>query len=1255
MKKTGKWYKKRLFALILALTMIFGQSASAWADEAVGMAEAAEEITSEQAFAESVAEAQQEAALEAEPVEIVLPELQNAQEAEVSAEGAAPEEPLSKEAQEKADRIEEILEAAKDTASEPEQPAAAAEDDTQADILATPALPSGNKIPFTSASINIVPPKERIVYKQAPAEPEYKLYVISGGNVTYSELAKNVDYTVAYRDNKVPGYGTVTFTSSGNSLAPGSMEEYFWIHYGIDKEKAKITVSGQTIKVSNNDIYAYYVTAVSKNAAANGHYFDASILLRGQYVASGNTVTISSYYDANGRKHNMAPESEYDIWACVDENTYLTPVYTYEGNTYEIEDAVEFGTYKTLSGSPEPADPGYADGTGTDLQNMKAVTNKDQSVKVSWKGVSKTKYKLYALNEAGAETQIWPLAKSGTEWNPTSEAKAGSSMTFNLKNHEKYLGYLRNGVVVLELYENDGTTKKSGEKKYLTSVAPYLFYVEGGRQAGEQEYCWSYLNESENLGYKLQAAQKNKEGDADGWKDEAMWSTDVPSQGLESISFKVSNKLSTSAYRSTFYGQDLLKNLPAAKLYFRTKTVKRYKGYSLASVPSNVMSMKPGAQKPEVFSIMGVNPQTYYSLSKNATEEEAASYGVHAAEDSFGTCWKNGYVMFYSPLSINAAKDKTYVTKVELLRNDSKCGTFKVMKTYNATTLDAKYNSGKNAGKFKPNGLYSLNLPQGNELRSYLEEAGYNPNNVYFIQFNNFPPMETWYYSIRVVASVNGAKSGFMDGTPNTTHYEKVQDLFLGDYGNGKVELFWKHDDCAKQYWVYRGKGVTEKEAQEDLMRILRKDPNTKESGTDQNPAKPYKKVGGTTPKKVTSDTGEVYKYHLLADTKVSEKGPNGDFYFYHYYVRPVYNSKAEASPDRKYEDVTRTEEGVEKYYPGFIHDGAMMVQSVKPSTDGVHINKVTVTAYSATQLTAAWTQAPSLKGGGSAIKYLVEWREQGGTVSWNKKLIAKADPETKAAFSKRSFVAGGLKIGKTYEFRVKPGYTSADIEENEEGWDKLYDKKTPANKMAMPLKAVNLRAGKRSGKRGANVTWTIAKNDQQNWQDGKLKCVLKSTDGVNVTFDNKYQVQFSYADDRELSRGTVRHYTLYILAADASVGSTGQQTQAFNYSKPSYAEVKKKDSSTIKVGDSATFEVYLKNNENGYASVKDLDHAKSTDTKVLEVSDVTQTNEGVRIKVKGVRAGSASVKIKAWDDGPTKTVDFTVINGSGSSSMRPW
>ncbi len=1251
MKKTGKWYQKRLFALILALTMIFGQSASAWADEAVGMAEAAEEISSEQAFAESVAEAQQEAMKEAAEAEIILPELQNAQEAEASVGEAAPEEPLSKEAQEKADRVEEILEAAKDTASEPEQPAAAAEDDTEAGIMATPALPSGNKIPFDSTSINIVPPEERVVYNQAPAEPEYKLYVVSGNNKTYSLLEKNVDYTVSFKDNKVPGDGNVIFTSSGNSLAPGTLEDYFWIHYDI--KSGKITVSGQTIKVSNNDIYAYYVTAVSKNAAEGGHYFDESILLKGQYVASGNTVTISSYYDVNGRKHNMDPEAEYDIWACVDENTYLTPKFTYEGNVYEIEDAAKLGTAKTGTGPSEPADPGYADGA-PDI-NLKAVTNKDQSIRVSWKGVSKTKYKLYALDYTGAETQIWPLAKSGPDWNPTSEAKAGSSMTFNLKNHEKYLNYLRNGVVVLELYENDGTTKKAGEKKYITSVAPYLFYVEGGRQAGEQEYCWSYLNESEDLGYKLQAAQKNKEGDENGWKDQAMWSTDVPSQGLESISFKVTNKLSTSAYRSTFYGQDLLKEFPTTKFFFRTKAVRKYKGYSLVSVPSNVMSSKPGSQKPEVFSIMGVNPQTYYTLSANALAEDTTSYGVHAAENSFGTCWKNGYVMFYSPLSINAAKDKTYVTKVELLRNDSQCGTFKVMKTYNATTLDAKYASGKNAGKFKPNGLYSLNLPQGNELRSYLEAYGYNPNNVYFIQFNNFPPMETWYYSIRVVASVNGAKSGFMDGTPNTTQYEKVQDLFLGDYGNGKVELFWKHDDCAKQYWVYRGKGVTEKEAKDDLIRILNKEANTKESGTDQNPAKPYKKVGGTTPKKVTSDTGEVYKYHLLADTKVSEKGPNGDFYFYHYYVRPVYNAKAESSKDRKYEDETRTEEGVEKYYPGFIHDGAMMEQSVKPSTDGVHINKVTVTAYSATQLTAAWTQAPALKGGGSAIKYLVEWREQGGTVSWNKKLISKADPETKAAFNKRSFVAGGLKIGKSYIFRVKPGYTSADIEENEEGWDMLYTKGTPANKMAMPLKAVNFRGGKRYGNRGAAVAWSIAKNDQQNWADGKLKCVLRSDDGLDVTFDNKYQVQFSYADDLGLPRGNVRRYTLYILAADAAVGSIGQQTQVINYSKPSYAEVKKKDSSTIRVGETATFEIYLKNNNGGYASVKDLDHAKSTDTKVLEVSDVTQTNEGVRIKVKAVKAGNASVKIKAFDDGPTKTVDFYVINGSSSSSMRPW
>lgn len=1244
-----KTYHKKVFALILAIAMVFGTTGAAWAGEAAvpQEAEAQGVAWGEEATDEPLVEKTSEERY----LEAVTEEASGAGEELIIPAAPVEEMPQSEGSGALASPLEELKErlgigAAPEYAGAALQTEAEELEATGSGNLARPVVFSYSTISMNVSS-DFLPDDFYLTNERKAVSPNYVVNYVSGDKVF--TLSENFDYTVSYAQNTRPGYGYVCITpSSDKAVATGDeIYDLFRVRYKVDKGKVEVnTVSGgsQYITISNNDVNGYDLVAVVVEKSAEESLKNSGEVLEGVRIPAntGKPTKIYNCYDAEGDRKSFTPSANYVIYVgpgWFDGQPYIR--IGYEDKEYYIDDDIRYGEFTASSVKPAPP-AGFTDGFASD-RKLKAVTKANQNVAVSWKKKPGAKYRLYALEKADAEAGlsqsgwhlIWPKKSTGgvSDGDEAKGPVAGTGATFTYTKDINILNYVRNGLVMLAEYEG-GSTDFASAAKYLVPVSPVIFYVEGGESELKQEICFSSLNEQGVLSYKLQAAPKKvsefKEDDAD-------WNTIVPSEGIEDVDFAVNAKITAMAQRADFESKKALEM--GAVHYFRVRSVYNFNGLILTSPPVNEKKAKAGPAKTRIYSMTGIDPKTMAELlvMGQVTGTPKTIHSRDEGEDpDESTCWKKGYVTISSPMVL----DTTTVNRVELLRCDKQYGNYKVVAKYPVSIL----NKTNRDGSEKAKGLYAMPFSSlsGNAKDEY-EKNKDKWNKCYYLTFNNFetgymdsrknPPVQKggWYYAVRIVSKAGSAPGGFFDGEYNLTRREEVSNAMYGDYGDGRIELFWHHDDCVKSYWIYRAQGTTSEDAVQSLKNFLA---DGKGVGNSSSGWVLQKKSASSFKKENLGGSQGIYKYHLFTDRKSLELGK-----YYCYAIRPVYNASAEK--------LEKYEENTEFWRTTIRMDNAVML-----SAENLHIKTVKVENYSAKGLTVKWTAAPKSKSTkkNKATSYKIFRCDSGDTTkAENYKEIRTVDQGT-ADFKRLAIDDLGLEIGKSYSYYVKPYYGEA-----EGGADQMFLNKSPANNTTRPLKVVDLKATKRNTYQGAMVRWGINSKDQPYFNSGELTCQISTDKGSSWFAPNS---NTSYTDNNSLSRGNRRTYYVQVVAKS---NGTASKSASVAYSLPSRLTTDK-DDFTVKAGETATIKVYFKDNTGSDATVRELDgKPTSSDSKVVEVTGYENKDNYVAVKVKGIKSsygGRISIKIKGWGGSPEKTVHVKVEQASssywsGSSSMR--
>ncbi|MBQ7558361.1 MAG: hypothetical protein IJT00_09920 [Lachnospiraceae bacterium] len=995
-------------------------------------------------------------------------------------------------------------------------------------------VPAGDveKIPFDGSKEHYTVSFNYAEYDGTPKTPQTIIYFKKTADSEEVRLEQGTDYTVEFSDNVGPGYGSCTFTKVDTAktadIEAGSFWYIFPIIYKIYPAKAPVTVSGNVLNIKNDHDRDLYFVAVKSGEDLPDTF------LTGKETLSGNTVTMNTYYDSLGRSKTMDYKTEYDLYACIFSVIGLDEYYAKDDGVTLI------GTFETGEKSSGRVD-GYEDGYSK--IKFSAVTQKNQNVKVSWKPDAKQypdykKFKLYTMDETGEfKKQIWPLSRAGSPEAP----KASKSAVIKAADAAP----LKGGILCLECYDKDGNLK--GDVKYLTAVAPFVYYVRSGDSVNEQSFCLSELSQSDSLTLKLQAGTSKKE-------ETFTLSSVVPTSGIDTLEYPLSKKQSVPAMRTFFNAEDSGGNLTmGTKYFFRACSVYDFMGMDVNSAPSNVLAVKAGPALCEIYEISGADPVKEREAYRKGDYDDT-SYCVHY--DSYSTCYKLGYVTFNMASGENL-KDESKYSAIELMRSDSRQGIFKTVKKYK---------------------LSEVKKVDGTEL--------------YYVTYNNFPPEETWYYAVRAVSKEGKAPGGYEDGYQNTTEFESVLGIISVDTGEFGIGMAWLHDDCAKKYWVYRGK------SDEDITNQLK------------DKKKPYKKLNGSSFKKISVE-GKDLKVHIYEDTKDVIVGDK-----YYYAIRPVYNEKVSAARDY--------DEELEKllYRTG----------ELEATAEGVEIKTLKATDYSTVQINVKWPKAPA-KSGNKVTAYEVQRKlksEEDTDANWKRVLLAQSGS---TEFKNRSF-NDVVETGVTYNYRVRAFYNNT---QSSSAWDALYNKKTPASAFTTTLKAASLSVAKQSGSGyplGGVVKFTVDKKDMETVNQGKLtdlKFYVKTGSSTLMSGIVQPGVStYSFTDNEYLTRGQTRYYAVEMMS-----NSVPSEVKTASYNKPSSISLSA-GKSEIYEGDTVTINVGFSSG----ATVKDYD-CESSDSSVLKIVSY----EGGSIKVKGLRQGRATINVRAYYSGWT--------DGSSSGNLR--
>lgn len=850
---------------------------------------------------------------------------------------------------------EEITDEAGNAAEQPEE--ITYQEQKIEELVQEKALNEGEKLPFDYETLDIKAigaiGEGNYRYTGKPIEPEYEVTytsistnTVSGSSTSENKvvLTKGTDYKVVYSDNTNQGSAMVTFTGMGK-YEETSVVSYFHIVPSDDPSLIIKTVSGSSITINNkqgegNTIYV----AIVDEKAVSGNF-----TVEGTPVESGKLTRLTTCYTINADKRRVRdrikPESNYHIFVSDYES------YGLDKESLEENGILDMGVVKT----PKDPAPISANLTPGDSINFKAATQKDQSVKLSWapdKTLGYKSFSIFRLQDGATD----PYDESESTWKTlATDIKKKSYVD---KDGILKIGHNASRSGVYKLVAKDGSGKATS---YIMVASPWLFKTEGGYVKDSQDYYFTAHNASVDISYKMQTAL-NKNGFSDTEKTVTVESTDL----WIDDSYPVNKSLKVDSVEATYSpSKDADKLSIGTKYFFRVQSIYTFGDLTVTSAtPSNVLSRKAGPAKGAAYSVKGITPQEY--LEKLGSEEVQKQIesddnfflsGIHA--DSDGTCWKKGYVWF----TIDNLEE---VKEIQLMRATKEDGKYTKVKSFPRTEIfEINYKELKD----------KLNLtdPEVEELKEYYK-------NVYWIKYNNFVPEVTYFWAVRAVSSTGKVVGSFYPGVENKTVFEKVQDLLVSDSGFGSIWLTWKHDDCAKQYWIYRA------ESKEAL----------------KSQTKPIKKINANKTETISGN-----KYNGVSDTTVQKD------HSYYYMVRPVYKANKQG-----YED-----------FKGWV---AETDTPVTATNDNAFCATVKTSVYSVKQVEVKWSGAVKEKNKKMPVdQYQVEVYD-GDT-------LKKTYPVTeKSAVKNRKYVVEVPVVGKTYTFKVKP-VTDGKVGDDKNLGDKSY------------------------------------------------------------------------------------------------------------------------------------------------------------------------------------------------------------------------
>ncbi|MCR4761896.1 MAG: hypothetical protein K5696_00050, partial [Lachnospiraceae bacterium] len=408
-------------------------------------------------------------------------------------------------------------------------------------------------------------------------------------------------------------------------------------------------------------------------------------------------------------------------------------------------------------------------------------------------------------------------------------------------------------------------------------------------------------------------------------------------------------------------------------------------------------------------------------------------------------------------------------------------------------------------GNYKKVKFYALN----NKMlirTDYKNEFWLVNGPVYAMQFNNFPAEKEYYYAVRAVGKAGNAAGGMDDGVYNCTRPDKVSENEAVAMGldAASISIAWVHDDCVKQYWIYR----------EDRELV------PGENGLVKPTTSPWKKLAANSGVKSVKFEGETYKYNVFKDTK--QIIPDRTYY---YYIRPVVDVKkaANASEDYNWDLMSDS-------IPGMASATYTQVKALNPanySVGSVQLSLSTIknitnyriwraeVAGNVTALTDGMKLAPETLKMEDVIG--MTRPSSDGTVQW--KFVAQQAPANPSVGGKAmKILDDSVTVGHYYFYLVQ---TTTD---QSAALNYTYSRRI----RNIPLAPTNLKASYRNSSKGARVTFQANPRDKDYIGNGALWYYVRwgSHDWVRAT--QVSGVNFRLDDDTGMSGGE----RTYIVAA---------------------------------------------------------------------------------------------------------------------------
>ena len=661
--------------------------------------------------------------------------------------------------------------------------------------------------------------------------------------------------------------------------------------FGVVRYADRITVSNNQPTVSGNENDLYAVAVLSSNIADVKQVFWAT------RIRPGSTVSIYQAYDSNGRQPLISSAEDYMVWIGrgftwtdekgeehiedfgiigyqpeYDEND--EPKKDEQGNIiyykYNILNQACAGRNDIRPDSVSPWQDGYS------KIKFKAVVQKNMTIKLSWTPSSKDelqktfkKYALFELTEDKSnptgykETQRWPMKKDGTPNNPSGSKSATLKPGFISDSNHMVNSSM---IYLLKCYDKDGNVKA----QYATAAAPYFLQMLSGDRNGEFEFRFTQNRDSNTMYYRLELAERKAEAtvkNPNGFHE--AWSEDYSAKYLSDYS--IGDYTITAKNKPLAVSMTYSKAQPSVTLgkayYGRMRTIARLGNLRVTSAPSNILSVKSGPDRCQVLDMAGIIYDKKDAKSnRNAMNIKRASEHINAFFEGTEVLSADSVYIHRGNTSVDlksgmiffiGVDDESNIKSYDLMRSVSENGPYKRIKNYPLTSTL----------------LLKLNLKD-----EYLKGR-----NVYAMQYTSFPMEKDFFYTVRAVTRKGGVPGGYYNGEHNRTDMDLVQDFSTAEGDLTKIGLSWEHDDCVKQYWIYR--------SDTEFTDM------TKAPVNEKGKPCPIAKVSGSKFKKIVYDDDGVnteIRYHIYFDKKVQTDKK------YYYFVRPVYNT-TKATKDRTY------------------------------------------------------------------------------------------------------------------------------------------------------------------------------------------------------------------------------------------------------------------------------------------------------------------------------------------------------------------